>query len=101
VYDQLNRSARALAACAPRNIFVNRVGSMMTWFFTDRPVTDAESAKLSDIKCFGKFFHAMLERGIYLPPSQYEALFVSAAHSDADISRTIGAARESFAIALS
>jgi glutamate-1-semialdehyde 2,1-aminomutase len=101
VYDELNRSAGALAASAPRNITVNRVGSMMTWFFTDHPVTDAESAKLSDIKCFGKFFHAMLERGIYLPPSQYEALFVSAAHTDADISRTIDAARESFAIALS
>jgi len=101
VYDRLNRSTGVLAACAPRNISVNRVGSMMTWFFTDHPVTDAESAKLSDIKCFGKFFHAMLERGIYLPPSQYEALFVSAAHTDADISRTVDAARESFAIALS
>ena len=74
---------------------------MMTWFFTDQAVTDAASAKLSDIKRFGKFFHAMLERGIYLPPSQYEALFVSAAHTDADIARTIDAARESFAIALS
>ena len=91
----------SLAACALGNISVNRVGSMMTWFFTDQPVTDAESAKFSDIKCFGKFFHAMLERGIYLPPSQYEALFVSAAHTDADIARTINAARESFAIALS
>ncbi len=101
VYDRLERSASALAACAPNSITVNRVGSMMTWFFTDRPVTDAESAKLSDIKRFGRFFHAMLERGIYLPPSQYEALFVSAAHTDADIARTIDAARESFAIALS
>ena len=65
------------------------------------PVTDAEKARLSDINNFRIFFHAMLERGIYLPPSQFEALFVSAAHSDADISRTIEAARESFAIALS
>jgi len=101
VYVELNRSAAALAACAPGNISVNRVGSMMTWFFTDQRVTDAASAKLSDIKRFGKFFHAMLDRGIYLPPSQYEALFVSAAHTDADIARTIDAARESFAIALS
>jgi glutamate-1-semialdehyde 2,1-aminomutase len=101
IYDRLDRSTGALAACAPGNISVNRVGSMMTWFFTEVPVTDAASAKLSDIKCFGKFFHAMLERGIYLPPSQYEALFVSAAHTDADIARTIEAARESFAIALS
>jgi glutamate-1-semialdehyde 2,1-aminomutase len=101
IYERLNRSTGALAACAPANISVNRVGSMMTWFFTGHPVTDAESARLSDIKCFARFFHAMLERGIYLPPSQYEALFVSAAHTDADIARTIDAARESFAIALS
>jgi glutamate-1-semialdehyde 2,1-aminomutase len=101
LYDRLNRSTGALAACAPANISVNRVGSMMTWFFTDQAVTDADTARLSDIKCFGKFFHAMLERGIYLPPSQYEALFVSAVHTEADISRTIDAARESFAIALS
>ena len=100
-YDRLDLTTNALAACAPADISVNRVGSMMTWFFTDQNVTDAQSAKLSDIKKFGKFFHAMLERGIYLPPSQYEALFVSTAHSDADISRTIEAARESFAIALS
>ena len=101
IYDRLNRVTGALAACAPEEITVNRVGSMMTWFFTDQPVADSESAKLSDISRFGRFFHAMLERGIYLPPSQYEALFVSAAHTDADISRTIEAARESFAIALS
>jgi glutamate-1-semialdehyde 2,1-aminomutase len=101
IYDRLNRSTGALAACAPEEITVNRVGSMMTWFFTDQPVTDSDSAKLSNIKQFSRFFHAMLERGIYLPPSQYEALFVSAAHTDADISRTIEAARESFAIALS
>jgi glutamate-1-semialdehyde 2,1-aminomutase len=101
IYDQLDRSTGALAECAPGKISVNRVGSMMTWFFTDQRVTDSESAKTSNIKCFGKFFHAMLERGIYLPPSQYEALFVSAAHTDTDIARTINAARESFAIALS
>jgi glutamate-1-semialdehyde 2,1-aminomutase len=101
IYDRLDRSAGDLARCAPGNISVNRVGSMMTWFFTAQQVTDAESAKTSDIKRFGKFFHAMLERGIYLPPSQYEALFVSAAHTDDDIGRTIDAARESFAIAFS
>ena len=101
IYEQLNRSTGALAACAPASISVNRIGSMMAWFFTDQPVTDAATAKSSDIKAFGRFFHAMLERGIYLPPSQYEALFVSAAHTEADISRTIDAARESFEIALS
>jgi glutamate-1-semialdehyde 2,1-aminomutase len=99
VYEQLNRSTGALAACAPADITVNRIGSMMTWFFTDQPVTDAATARRSDGKRFSKFFHAMLDRGIYLPPSQYEALFVSAAHTEADISRTIDAARESFVIA--
>jgi glutamate-1-semialdehyde 2,1-aminomutase len=101
IYEQLNRATGQLAACAPANVTVNRMGSMMTWFFTDQPVTDAASARLSDARRFGKFFHAMLERGIYLPPSQYEALFVSAAHSEADIARTLDAARESFAIAAS
>jgi glutamate-1-semialdehyde 2,1-aminomutase len=101
IYERLNRHTGLLAGAAPGNITANRVGSMMTWFFTDRAVTDAASARFSDTSRFGKFFHAMLERGIYLPPSQYEALFVSAAHSDADIARTIHAARESFAIALS
>jgi len=89
-----------LAACAPENITVNRVGSMMTWFFTDRPVTDFASAKTSNTVQFGKFFHAMLDRGVYLPPAQYEALFVSAVHTDADIERTIEAAHESFEIAM-
>jgi glutamate-1-semialdehyde 2,1-aminomutase len=101
IYDRLNRLTGSLAACAPENVTVNRVGSMMTWFFTDQPVTDSDSAKASDTNCFKRFFHAMLERGIYLPPSQYEAMFVSAAHTDADISRTIEAARDSFVIALS
>jgi glutamate-1-semialdehyde 2,1-aminomutase len=98
VYSHLEQATAALAACAPPGITVNRVGSMMTWFFTDKPVTDADSARRSDTTRFGRFFHAMLERGIYLPPSQYEALFVSAAHNRADIERTIEAARESFAI---
>jgi glutamate-1-semialdehyde 2,1-aminomutase len=100
IYEQLNRATGRLAACAPENVTVNRVGSMMTWFFTDQPVTDYDSAKTSDTKKFSKFFHAMLERGIYLPPSQYEALFVSAAHADVDIDQTVAAARESFEIAL-
>ena len=101
IYDQLNRNTSLLAACAPENVTVNRIGSMMTWFFTDQDVTDYDSAKTSNTAQFGKFFHAMLERGIYLPPSQYEALFVSAAHTDADIERTLDAAKESFAIAVS
>ena len=101
VYDALNHATAALAACAPEKITVNRVGSMMTWFFTPQPVTDYASAKRSDTARFGRFFHAMLERGVYLPPSQFEAMFVSAVHTPADIERTVEAARESFAIALS
>ncbi len=101
VYDTLNHSTAALAACAPENVSVNRVGSMMTWFFTPQPVTDYASAKRSDTARFARFFHAMLERGVYLPPSQFEAMFVSAVHTPADIERTVEAARESFAIALS
>ena len=100
IYERMNQTTGRLAACAPENITVNRVGSMMTWFFTDRPVTDFASAKTSNTVQFGKFFHAMLDRGVYLPPAQYEALFVSAVHTDADIERTIEAAHESFEIAM-
>jgi glutamate-1-semialdehyde 2,1-aminomutase len=101
IYDDLNRVTGRIAACAPENISVNRVGSMMTWFFTPEPVNDYTSAKRCDTKQFARFFHAMLERGIYLPPSQFEAFFVSTAHTDADIERTICAAKESFQVALS
>ncbi len=76
---------------------MNRVGSMLTWFFTDVPVSDFDSAKRSDTAKFSRFFNLMLERGIYLPPSQFEALFVSAAHSENDIDATVAAARECFA----
>jgi len=100
IYDQLNRATAQLAACAPAGVTVNRIGSMMTWFFTERNVTDYESAKTSDTTRFGRFFHAMLERGVYLPPSQFEAFFVSTAHGEADIARTVEAARESFDVAM-
>jgi len=73
-----------------------RVGSMMTLFFSGQPVTDWPSASRCDTKRFAKYFWNMIERGVYLPCSQYEALFVSAAHSEADIDATINAARESF-----
>ncbi|HXA49367.1 MAG TPA: glutamate-1-semialdehyde 2,1-aminomutase [Candidatus Acidoferrum sp.] len=97
VYEALERRAARLCAEAPEGVTVNRVGSMFTFFFTEGPVTDWESAKVSDTARFGRFFRAMLERGIYLAPSQFEAAFLSAAHSDADIERTIAAAREAFA----
>jgi glutamate-1-semialdehyde 2,1-aminomutase len=76
---------------------VNVAGSLLTLFFCEQPVRNYDDAKKSDTAKFGRFFQEMLERGIFLPPSQYEALFVSAAHSDADIDRTIAAARESLA----
>jgi len=78
-------------------VTANRVGSMFTWFFTGDPVTDWDSAAKSDTALFGKFHRAMLEEGIWLPPSQFEAAFLSAAHSMDDISQTIVAARKAFA----
>jgi glutamate-1-semialdehyde 2,1-aminomutase len=74
----------------------NRVGSMLTWFFQPGPVYDWDTAAKSDTQVFGGFHRAMLDRGIYLPPSQFEALFVSAAHTDGDIARTIEAAGHAF-----
>jgi glutamate-1-semialdehyde 2,1-aminomutase len=91
VYDQLEARAARLCAGAPAGVTVNRVGSMFTFFFTPGPVTDWESAKVSDTARFGRFFRAMLERGIYLAPSQFEAAFLSAAHSEEDITHTIEA----------
>lgn len=74
----------------------NRVGSMLTWFFQKGPVLDWDTAAKSDNQAFAKFHNAMLERGVYLPPSQYEALFVSAAHTDGDVARTLEAAGHAF-----
>jgi glutamate-1-semialdehyde 2,1-aminomutase len=76
----------------------NRVGSMFTWFFAKGPVTDWTSAEKCDTKAFGNFFRAMLENGIYLPPSQFEAAFLSAAHTGQDVQQTIAAAKQAFAM---
>jgi glutamate-1-semialdehyde 2,1-aminomutase len=101
IYDQLEERSRMLAdglvaaagdAGVPAT--VNRVGSMLTLFFQAGPVTDYAGARRSDAARFGRFFHAMLRLGHYLPPSQYECLFVGAAHAKADISATIAAARQ-------
>jgi len=70
----------------------NRVGSMFTWFFQPGQVHDWDTAAKSDAHAFGKFHRAMLDQGIYLPPSQYEAMFMSAAHSERDVEHTIAAA---------
>ena len=88
------RLADGLAAAAGTNAVVNRVGSMLGLFFTAAPVTDFETAKMSDLDKFTAYYQKMLEKGIYLAPSQFEALFVSAAHTDEDIDATIFAAKE-------
>lgn len=75
----------------------NRVGSMFTWFFCDQPVTDWASAAKCDTKKFAAFHRAMLQQGIYLPPSQFEAVFMSAAHREADVHATIQAAEKALA----
>ena len=74
----------------------NRVGSMFTFFFTDKQVTDWDSAATCDTAKFGRFHNAMLNAGIWLPPSQFEAAFLSTAHGDAEVAATIAAAREAF-----
>jgi len=104
LYGRLDRAAATLvdmvadaAHQAGVEVTANRVGSMFTWFFTGDPVTDWDSAAKSDTALFGKFHRGMLEEGIWLPPSQFEAAFVSAAHSMDDISQTVEAARKVFA----
>jgi len=75
----------------------NRVGSMFTWFFTPGPVKDWDSASKSNTEAFGKFFRGMLDNGVYLPPSQYEAAFLGATHTEQDVQQTIAAAKQAFA----
>jgi glutamate-1-semialdehyde 2,1-aminomutase len=105
LYGRLDRAAATLvdmvadaAHQAGVAVTANRVGSMFTWFFTDQPVTDWDSAAKSNTAFFGKFHRAMLEEGIWLPPSQFEAAFLSTAHSMDDISQTVVAARKAFAV---
>jgi glutamate-1-semialdehyde 2,1-aminomutase len=103
VYPQLEATAKAVAegvaaeaALAGVPLTLNRVGSMWTWFFTAGPVTDYAQAARSDAAAFGRFHRAMLEQGVWLPPSQFEAAFLSTAHGEAEIAVTIAAAREAF-----
>lgn len=86
--------AEAKAAGVP--VTVNRVGSMLTVFFTAEPVFDYASAKKADTAKFGRFFHAMLHEGVYLPPSQFEAAFVSLAIGEPEVAHVLAAARKAF-----
>jgi glutamate-1-semialdehyde 2,1-aminomutase len=92
LHDGLARAIRDAGTTAT----INRVGSMITLFFCPGPVFDYASAKASDTALFGRFFHAMLERGVYLPPAQFEAAFVSLAHREADVDETVRAAEDAF-----
>ncbi|MBW1992503.1 MAG: aminotransferase class III-fold pyridoxal phosphate-dependent enzyme, partial [Deltaproteobacteria bacterium] len=87
--------AEALTRAAARHhlpLTINRVGSMLTLFFTEGPVTNLAEAKKSDVTAFAAFFQSMLAEGIYLPPSQFEAWFISLAHTMEDLEKTVEAA---------
>ncbi len=105
IYPQLEKLSGQLvdgitAAAKEKGVplCANRVGSMFTWFFQPGPVTDWASASKSNTEAFGKFFGKMLDQGIYLPPSQYEAAFLSAAHTEEDIQKTIAVAKQSLPV---
>ena len=98
--QELVAGLRKAAEEAGAAVQINTIGSMFTVFFTNSPVTDFQSAKKSDTNRYGRFFHALLDRGVYFPPSQFETCFVSLAHSRSDIRTTIDAAREAFAAAV-
>ncbi len=103
-YEQMERTGAALIeslreafAAARRHAQIERAGSMWGLFFSDTPVTDLTSARRSDTAAYARFFHAMLERGVYLAPSQFEAAFLSTAHSADDVALTAAAARAALA----
>jgi len=96
IAEKLASGLAAAAAKAGVPLTVNRVGSMFTCFFTSDMVTDYASAKRSDTVKFACFFRSLLERGVYFPPSQFEAAFVSTAHSEADVTLTLEAAAKAF-----
>ncbi|MGA9668917.1 MAG: glutamate-1-semialdehyde 2,1-aminomutase [Terracidiphilus sp.] len=107
IYPQLEATAKAVAegvaaeaANAGIPITINRIGAMWTWFFTPDPVTNYDEAARSDMAAFGRFHRAMLDQGVWLPPSQYEAAFLGTAHGEKEIEATISAAREGFKVCL-
>jgi glutamate-1-semialdehyde 2,1-aminomutase len=104
VYPRLEATAKAMtegvaaeAARAGVPLTLNRVGAMWTWFFTPGPVTNYTQAARSDTAAFGRFHHAMLDQGVWLPPSQFEAAFLGTAHGEKEVAATIAAARVAFA----
>jgi glutamate-1-semialdehyde 2,1-aminomutase len=103
IYPQLERvsatvadGVAGLAREAGVAVTTNRVGSMFTWFFTADAVTDYDSASRSNTKQFAAFHNAMLEAGVWLPPSQFEAAFLGTAHGEEEIRATLAAAKGSF-----
>jgi glutamate-1-semialdehyde 2,1-aminomutase len=105
-YEKLERTSAALAeglarAAAEAKVpaQVNRVGSMLTVFFSDRPVFDAASARACSTRRFAAWYHALLDGGVYFPPSQFEAAFLSTAHTQDDVDATLRAAKGAFAAA--
>jgi glutamate-1-semialdehyde 2,1-aminomutase len=104
VYNGLEQTTELIASGVTRiahengvPLTTNRVGSMFTWFFTDQPVTNFTSAATSDTVAFGRFHRALLEAGVWLPPSQFEAAFVSTAHGPAEVGLLLEAARQALA----
>jgi len=94
--SQLADGLQQAASSAGVPVTINRVGSMLTVFFTEGPVTDFASAATADTKRYAVFFHACLRNGVMLAPSQFEATFVSAAHTDDDITQTVERAQAAF-----
>lgn len=97
VYTTLEARTAQLTASVPEGVCINHVGSMFTFFLQPGPVTDFATAKKSDTARFSRLFHFLLERGIYFPPSQYEAGFMSAAHTETEVATTAGAIADFFA----
>jgi glutamate-1-semialdehyde 2,1-aminomutase len=96
VFRQLDGFTARLAEITPPGVVCNRSGSMLTWFFTGDPVDDFTSAQRSSRERFARFFHFLLDHGIYLPPSQFESLFVSAAHTVDDLNLTLKVVQHAF-----
>ncbi|HKF04973.1 MAG TPA: glutamate-1-semialdehyde 2,1-aminomutase [Candidatus Sulfotelmatobacter sp.] len=94
ISGQLVEGVLAAARDVEVPLCANRVGSMFTWFFQSGPVTDWDSSSKSNTEAFGKFFRAMLDAGVYLPPSQYEAMFLGTTHTEEDAQCTIAAAKQ-------